>query len=99
MIIIKKLNGCYIQIEKKDFKGDWEGFVEAIKKLKGVVFNPPELDDENWWFIPKPVQMEMIKLYHTHIEKVLQDKKSYEDLGYKEIPRKGGRFNRKRLKF
>ena len=88
--------GQYIKLENKDWRGDARGFCQAIKALEGVTFNPAEMDEDNWWFIPAGQIPRVHELYYQHIDKVLQDLAADRRAGF--VPAaKSGRFARRRV--
>ena len=92
--------GLYIQLEKKDWNGDWRGFCSAIKKLDGVTFNPPEFDEDNWWFIPTKWIPTVKILYSKFIDQIIKDAKADKAAGFIPIPRQStSKFARKQLRF
>lgn len=100
MKYIKNKIGHYIQLEKKDWNGDWRGFCNEIKKLHGVVFNPPEHDEDNWWFIPQRFISEVRNLYSIYITRVISDNEADKAAGFVPIPKRpSGKFARKPLRF
>lgn len=91
--------GNYIKLENRDWKGDARGFCKAIKKLDGVTFNPAELDEDGWWFVPYKHKVAITELYHQHIGKVLLAMDADKRAGF--VPSKTGhsKFARKRLRY
>ena len=99
--MLKKLyKSChFIKLEKRDWMGDWRGFCRAIKRLDGVTFNPVELDEEGWWYIPGKHVARINELYLQFIGKVLKDADADRAAGFAPTSAGSGRFSRKWLKF
>lgn len=93
---ITKGNLFFIKLEKKDWSGDWRGFCNEIKKLDGVQFNPPEMDEDNWWVVPMKHKVKFGILYYQYIGKVLATIDADKAAGYEPTPRRAsGRFARR----
>ena len=91
--------GQYIKLENKDWRGDARGFCQAIKALEGVTFNPAELDEDGWWFVPNKHKPKIADLYFRYIDKVLLAMDADKRAGF--VPSKTGhsKFARKRLRY
>ena len=91
--------GNYIKLENKDWRGDARGFCKAIKALEGVTFNPAELDEDGWWFVPNKHKPKIADLYFRYIDKVLLAMDADKRAGF--VPSKTGhsKFARKRLRY
>jgi len=91
--------GQYIKLENKDWRGDARGFCKAIKALEGVTFNPAELDEDGWWFVPNKHKPKIADLYYRYIGKPLADMDADALAGFKPTPKAGGRYVRARLRY
>lgn len=95
---ITKGNLMFIKLEPRDWQGDGYGFCKEIKKLDGVQFNPPEMDEDNWWVIPMKHKVQFGILYYNHIGKVLATMDADKQAGFEPIPRRAsGRFAHRRI--
>lgn len=92
-------NGQYIKLDNRDWKGDARGFCKAIKALDGVTFNPAELDEDGWWFVPNCHKPKIADLHYKYIGKVLQAIDADKRAGF--VPSKTGhsKFARNRLRY
>jgi hypothetical protein len=80
-------NGIYFRLEKQDWRGDTKAFLAAVKKLKTAVYNPVELDEDNWWFVGKPDVQAVKAIYDKLIGQPLADLARDKASGFKPIPR------------
>lgn len=97
MQIVKHQNGLFFKLEPADFRGMWKLFLAKIKRLKTVQYNPPEMEDDNWWFVGSDSVNQFAKLKDELIDEPLRQEQEWQDAGYKPIPRSGGRFSRRRI--
>lgn len=100
MIRIKsKTGGMYFKLEKNDWDGDYKGFFVAVKKLKTWVFDPPEMDESNFWYVGPAEVKALEEIYSKHITKTRMATISDKVAGYEPLKRTGGRFARKELRY
>ncbi len=103
-MIIEKApcGGIFWKLEKAkrgqvgDWQGDTNGLHREVKKLKTWEYNPPE-KGEGWWFIGGECVTAFLALKKKHIDDVVRMIKSDRAAGWKPLPRRGGRFARKRV--
>jgi hypothetical protein len=93
-----KNGGIYFKLEPGDFKANWKQFLAEVKKMKSHVYNPAELDDDNWWFVGRQ-DIEALKfLKQEYITKVLNQAAKDKAAGFEPIPRRNT-FRRRSLKY
>lgn len=97
MIITNHHSGLFFKLETRDFRGMWKLFLARIKRLKTVQYNPPEMPDDNWWFVGSDSVNQFRRLKDELIDEPLRQEQEWEEAGYKPSPQSGGRFARRRI--
>jgi hypothetical protein len=99
MIIEQSKTGFYFKLESQDFKADWGSFLREIKKLRSSVYEPAEMDESNFWFIGQADYKLFLAFKELFIDRPLRDLENYKSIGFKPIPRPGGKFAKPKLKY
>ena len=99
MKILKTKIGYYFKLETKDFLSDWQSFLREIKKLPSAVYEPAEMDDSNFWYIAAKDYKLFAAYKELYIDRILKDIDNYKSIGFKPIPRAGGKFAKPKLRF
>ena len=89
--------GIFFKLENQDWNpGYGKAFIEEVKKLPTVSYNPPEIDDVNWWFVGADGLAKFKKLKEELLNKPIRDAQADKDADYKPIPRRS-QWARKRV--
>jgi len=83
-----------------DFKGYCSQFQIETKKLKSYIHNPVEMPEgEFWHYVGPEDEAALMDLYKIFIKEPIDELMKDRQAGIKQLPRAGGKFARKRLRF